>query len=115
MSRPMFMLNDKLYQTTKWTVQIVLPALATLYAALGDLWGFPHLVEVPATLTAIAMFLGIILGISTHGYYQSDDRFDGVMRVNKSSGGQIYDLELTDDPLTLATKSEISFKVDHST
>lgn len=115
MSKPMFMLNDKLYSVTKWTVQIVLPASATLYATLGDMWGWPHLVEVPATFTAIAMFLGIILGISTHGYYNSDERFDGVMRVNKSSEGQIYDLELNDDPLKLATKKEISFQVDHST
>ena len=115
MSRPMFMMNDKLYQTTKWTVQIVLPALATLYATLGDLWGWPHLVEVPATFTAIAMFLGIILGISTYGYYNSEERFDGTMRVNKSSSGQLYDLELNDDPLKLATKREINFKVDRST
>jgi len=115
MSKPMFILNDQLYSVTKWTVQIVLPAMATLYATIGDLWGWPHLVEVPATFTAIAMFLGIVLGISTHGYYNSTERFDGVMRVNKSVDGQIYDLELKDDPLSLATKDEISFRVDHST
>lgn len=111
----MITLNDKLYLTTKWTVQIVLPAAATLYATLGDLWGWPHLMEVPVTLTAIATFLGIILGVSTYGYYNSEDRFDGTMRVNKSDKGQIYDLELNGDPLELATKSEINFKVDHST
>lgn len=111
----MFVLSDKLYQTTKWTVQIVLPALATLYASLGDLWNLPHVVEVPATLTAVALFLGVCLGVSTHGYYNNDNRFDGTMRVNKSTDGQIYDLELNDDPLKLATKKEINFKVDRST
>ena len=115
MSSSMFTMNDKLYHTTKWTVQIVLPALATLYATLGDLWGWPHLVEIPATFTAIAMFLGIVLGISTYGYNNSEDRFDGTMRVNKSNEGQIYDLELNGDPLNLATKKEINFKVDRST
>lgn len=115
MSRPMFMMNDKTYQTIKWSVQIVLPALATLYATLGDAWGWPHLVEIPTTFTAIAMFLGIVLGISSYGYYSGEDRFDGTMRVNKSSEGQLYDLELNGDPVNLATKKEIKFKVDHST
>lgn len=112
---PMFTMNDRLYMVTKWSVQLVLPATATLYYTLSDTWNLPYEYQIPATITAVCAFLGIILGISAHGYYTNDNRFDGVMRVNKSEKGQIYDLELNDDPLTLATKNEISFKVDRST
>lgn len=112
-SNPLIM-NDKLYLTTKWAVQIAIPAFATLYFTLGDLWGWPNTGEVTATSAAICTFLGACLGISTHQYSNSDARFDGVMRVNKNEGRQLYDLELNQDPLNLAAKKEITFRVDKS-
>ena len=107
-------MGDKLYHTTKWAVQIAIPAFATLYFTLGDVWGWPNTGEVTATSAAICTFLGACLGISTHQYSNSDARFDGVMRVNKNEGRQLYDLELNQDPLNLASKKEITFKVDKS-
>lgn len=32
---------DKLYDILKWVVIIVLPAIATLYAALSAVWAWP--------------------------------------------------------------------------
>ena len=37
---------DKLYDILKWVVIIVLPALATLYAALSTVWVWPYSEEV---------------------------------------------------------------------
>lgn len=107
-------MNEKLYQTTKWAVQIVIPAFSTLYFTLGEVWHWPNAAEVCATAAAMCAFLGACLGISTHQYVNSDERYDGVMRVNKNEGRQLYDLELTDEPLSLAAKKEITFKVDRS-
>ena len=59
---------DKLYDILKWVVIIVLPALATLYAALAGVWAWPYPDEVVTTITAVDTFLGAVLCISTVNY-----------------------------------------------
>lgn len=65
-------LNDKVYDVLKWIQRLLLPALATLYLALGSIWKdilyLPYPEQVAATITAIDTFLGVILGISTANY-----------------------------------------------
>ena len=57
-------LPPELMQALQWTALVMLPALTTLWLALGPLWGLPREQEVGATLTAIDAFLGTILGVS---------------------------------------------------
>lgn len=64
-------LPDSLYNVMKWIVIIVLPALATLYAALAAVWAWPFSQEVVTTITAVDTFLGAILCISTANYNSS--------------------------------------------
>lgn len=59
---------DKLYDILKWVVIIVLPAIATLYAALSAVWAWPYSDEVVTTITAVDTFLGAVLCISTATY-----------------------------------------------
>lgn len=61
-------LNNKLYDILKYIAQIVLPAVATLYFALSQIWGLPFGEEIVGTITAIDCFLGALLGISTAQY-----------------------------------------------
>lgn len=61
-------ISNKLYDILKWIAQILLPALATLYFALAQIWGFPYGEEIVGTISAIDMFLGVCLGISTMQY-----------------------------------------------
>lgn len=61
-------LNDKIYDTLKWVVMIVLPAIATLYAALAPVWGWLRPDDVVLTLNAVTAFAGAVLGISTAQY-----------------------------------------------
>ena len=61
-------LPDDVYDVLKWIVVIVLPALGTLYAAVGQIWNLPYVAEIPATILAIDTFLGAILCISTAQY-----------------------------------------------
>ena len=62
------MLKNKTYDTLKYIAQIVLPAIATLYFALAQIWGLPYGEQIVGTITAIDVFLGAILGISTAQY-----------------------------------------------
>lgn len=61
-------MSNRTYDVLKFIAQIVLPAIATLYFALAQIWGFPYAEEIVGTITAIDAFLGAILGISTMQY-----------------------------------------------
>lgn len=63
--------NDKSYNLIKWIAQLVLPAAGTLYFALSQIWGFPYGEEIVGTITAIDVFLGALIGISTVQYNKS--------------------------------------------
>lgn len=64
-------LNNKVYDTLKYIAQIVLPALATLYFALSKIWGLPYGEEIVGTISAIDVFLGALLGLSSMNYNKS--------------------------------------------
>ena len=61
-------LSDKAYDILKWVVIIVLPAIATLYAALAAVWGWPYSEQIVTTINAIDTFLGAVLCVSTANY-----------------------------------------------
>lgn len=62
------MLDNKIYDILKWVALIALPAVATLYTALAGVWGLPYAEEIPATITAIDLFIGALLGVSSYKY-----------------------------------------------
>lgn len=57
-------LNDKVYNFLKWICLIALPALAVLYFTLAKIWGLPYGAEITATINAIALFIGALIGVS---------------------------------------------------
>jgi len=61
-------MSNKVYDVLKFIAQIVLPALGTLYFALCSIWGFPYGEEIVGTITAVDVFLGAILKISSMQY-----------------------------------------------
>lgn len=63
--------NNKVYDILKYIAQIVLPALATLYFALSKIWGLPYGEEIVGTISAIDVFLGALLGLSSMNYNKS--------------------------------------------
>lgn len=64
-------MSDKLYDVLKWIAQILLPAAATLYFALSQIWGLPYGEEIVGTITAFDAFLGALLGITSAVYNKS--------------------------------------------
>ena len=70
-------MSNKTYDILKWIPQILLPAIGTLYFALGKIWGLPYATEIVGTITAIDVFLGTILGISTANYNKSLEDVEG--------------------------------------
>ena len=69
-------MSDKLYDKLKWVAQYLLPAVATLYFAIANIWGLPYGEQIVGTITAVDTFLGVILGISSAKYKMSVDDGD---------------------------------------
>jgi hypothetical protein len=61
-------LKNSVYDLLKEIAQIYLPALATLYFTLANIWGFPYAEQIVGTISAIDVFLGAVLKISTINY-----------------------------------------------
>jgi len=63
-------LSNQTYDVLKWIAQILLPALGTLYFTLAEIWNLPYGQEILGTVTAVDLFLGALLGISSDNYYK---------------------------------------------
>ena len=99
--------SNKVYDTLKWIAQYFLPALATLWIALAKVWGLPYGTEIGATISAIDLFLGAILGISSANY-----KGDGTMVVNTEDPDKdVYTLQYDGDLNEIAEKKSVTFKI----
>ena len=52
------------YTILKWVTLAFFPASGALYFTLAGLWAFPYGTEVAATIAAITVFFGVVLGVS---------------------------------------------------
>ena len=59
-------LSDKVYNVLKWICLIALPAIAVFYFTISKIWGLPFGAEIPATINAVAVLIGALIGISQH-------------------------------------------------
>ena len=67
-------MSNKVYDVCKWIAQILLPALATLYFGLAIIWYLRYREEFVASITALDLFLGALLGISTIQYNKQNKK-----------------------------------------
>lgn len=61
-------MTNRTYDILKWIALILLPALATFYAAIAAVWGLPYTEQVVGTITAVDTLLGTLLKISSDKY-----------------------------------------------
>lgn len=73
-------MSNKTYDVLKRIVQYILPALGTLYFTLASIWGFPYGEEIVGTISAVDLFLGVALGISTAQYNKEDEKTDKIFK-----------------------------------
>lgn len=108
-----FIFSEAMYNKLKYVAMILLPAFTAFYAVLGNIWDWPNVEEVLASLAGADALLGVLLGISTKSYNASDARFVGdIVVVEAEDGGKVYSLEFNGDPeAEIDGKSEVTFKV----
>jgi len=61
-------MSNKVYDILKYIVTIGLPAVTTLWLTLASIWDFPYAEPIGATLGAVTVFLGAIIGVSSAKY-----------------------------------------------
>lgn len=61
-------ISNRMYDVLKWVAILFLPALAILIRTVFAIWNIPYGDQISATIIALQMFLGAILGISTLNY-----------------------------------------------
>lgn len=62
---PAWLIPDKLYDILKWLTALVFPALALFVGTVGPAWGLPYVDAIVATLNALGVLAGVIIGAST--------------------------------------------------
>jgi len=105
------LLGDKTYATLKYTATIVLPALGALYFALAQIWGLPKSEEVVGTVAALNTFVGVIVGISTVSYNNSNIAYDGTIKLD---GDRMASIQLHHESQTsFISKPVAILKIEH--
>lgn len=122
---PKFILPKLSYDVLKPITTTVLPGLSALYIALATLWGFPNAREIVGTITAVNVFLGLLVTLSSHQFQKTVEDipeitpvqiegYDGTFKVGDPQDPSTFTMSLDAGPEELATKDAIVFKVDRS-
>lgn len=59
---------DKIYNVLKWVLVIAVPTLNVFLTTIFALYHIPHIEIVVGTISAVATFLGALIGVSTKAY-----------------------------------------------
>ena len=74
--------NNRTYDILKYVALIALPAIQVFWLTIGKIWNISYTVEIGATIGAVALLLGTLLGVSTRNYLagkeQDNFNFDGL-------------------------------------
>lgn len=60
--------DNRTYDVLKYVALIALPAIQVFWLTIGKIWDLSYTVEIGATIGAVALLLGTLLGVSTSNY-----------------------------------------------
>ena len=69
-------MSNKVYDILKWVSVIVVPALVLLINTLGEIWNWEFTSQVSLTISAIGVFIGALIQISSAKYSKAQDKTD---------------------------------------
>ena len=112
------LISNRTYDLLKRIVTLLLPGIATLYAAIGAAWDFPNTEAVVATLAAVATFGGVLMSFSTKSWNESNSKYDGELITagyDEITGLPDLQLKITNDPREFVDRETIRFRsIDRS-
>ena len=90
--------SNKVYDALKWIAQYLLPAAGALYLALAKIWGLPYGEEIIGTISAVDVFLGVLLGISSASYNKRFKTFNVPVEALRGVGSVTFTVNAEDLP-----------------
>lgn len=105
------LLSNQAYNYLKHIASIGLPLAAALYYALGQIWHFPDVGQVMASIASVNTVLGGVLGYSTATYNSSEAKYAGIIEVAETDAKKIFSLNLNQVPEELEKMAEATFRV----
>lgn len=54
-------MSNKAFDALRLVGEIIIPAVATFYAAVGAIWGWPYIEGITGTLAAVTVLIGAIV------------------------------------------------------
>jgi len=110
------LLNDSSYKAVKHTAALILPAVGTLYFAIAQIWHLPHAEEVIGTIAAVNTFFGVVLGVSSKSYNNSDvkPQYVGEVAFEAVDGDETTKrmvTRLNTHPQVIASMNQVTFGV----
>ena len=81
------------YDKLKYIALIALPALQVFWLTIGKIWSLPYTVEIGATIGAVALLLGTLLGVSSKNYLAEKEQDN----FNEDELEDLFDVEYDED------------------
>lgn len=81
--------NNRTYDILKWVALVCLPALQVFWLTIGKIWSIGYTIEIGATIGAVALLLGTLLGVSTSNYLADKEQDN----FNSDSFDELYEVE----------------------
>lgn len=107
------LLSNTLYDRLRLLVELILPAIATLYVSLAQIWSWPNETEVLATSAAASVFLGVLIKLGDKSYSNSEEKYAGSFKlVDTGDEDSFYRINLSVPMHKIESKSDIIFKVE---
>jgi len=107
--------NHGVYEFLKKLVQIILPAFASLYFGIAQIWDLPNAENVVGTTALVVTFLGVCLGLSTKEYSRTELKYDGDVVIETDHENESSTLRLNNvSQKALESKDELLLRVNRT-
>lgn len=81
-------MSNQAFDLLRLIGELILPALATLYAALGAIWGWPYIEAIVGTIAAVTAFIGAIVNGLRRVYNKKEENNEEDLLESEQSDGE---------------------------
>ena len=81
-------MSNRAFDILRLIGELILPALATLYAALGAIWGWPYIEAIVGTIAAVTAFIGALVNGLRRVYNKKEDNNEEDLLESEQSDGE---------------------------
>lgn len=70
-------MSNRAFDILRLVGEIIIPAIATFYAAVGAIWGWPYIEGITGTLAAVTVLIGAIINGLRKVYNKKEEQNNG--------------------------------------